>query len=138
MAPLPVDGAVHSRLRRAIMSSVFPHARKTAWFQVRARTEGQQMKVTGWLLFIGGSLLSVINSLMLIMQIVMWLTGGSSSWPPMGLSVFFGEKLNTGWAGFDMLFNARIPTVLMIIAALNGLLLAFLGMKTINNADETQ
>lgn len=107
-------------------------------FKIALEIEGQQMKMTGWLLFIGGSLLSVISFLMLIMQILMWLMGGSSSWPPMGLSIFFGGKLNTGWAGFDMIFNAQIPTVLMIIAASNSLLLAFLGMKAINNVDETQ
>jgi hypothetical protein len=37
-----------------------------------------------------------------------------------------------------MLFNANIPTVLMVIAALNGLLLAILGMKTIDKVDRTR
>jgi hypothetical protein len=51
------------------------------------------------------------------------------------LSVFWDTKLNTGWAGLDMLFNENIPTVLMVIAAFSGLLLAILGMKTIDKVN---
>ena len=96
------------------------------------------MKLFGWLLLVGGSLMSVANAFMLIMQVALWLTGHRSSWPPMGLSVYWGTKLNTGWAVLDMLFNANIPTVLMVIAALSGLLLAILGMKTIDKVDKTR
>jgi hypothetical protein len=78
------------------------------------------MKQFGWLLVIGGSLLVAMNLLMLVMQAELWLTGGSS-WPPMGLSVFWGEKFNTGWAGLDKLFNSHIPAGLIAIAALIGL-----------------
>ena len=56
----------------------------------------------------------------------------------MGLSVYWGGKLNTGWAGLDLLFNSQIPTVLMIVAGLIGLLLAILGMKAIDKVDKTQ
>ena len=94
------------------------------------------MKLLGWLLLIGGSLLSVMGFFMLVMQIALWLTGGSS-WPPMGLSVFWDVKLKTGWAGLDQLFNSHIPTGLIAIAALIGLGLAFLGMKTIEKIDRT-
>ena len=96
------------------------------------------MKLFGWLLLVGGSLLLVANAFMLIMQAALWLTGHRSSWPPMGLSAYWGAKLNTGWAVLDMPFNANIPTVLMVIAALSGLLLAILGMKTIDKVDRTR
>ena len=94
------------------------------------------MKLLGWLLLIGGSLLSVMGFFMLVMQIALWLTGGSS-WPPMGLSIFWDAKLNTGWAGLDRLFNSHIPTGLIAIAALIGLGLAILGMKTIDKVHRT-
>ena len=94
------------------------------------------MKLFGWLFLVGGSLVSVVSAFMLIMQIGIWLTDRRSSWPPMGLSIFWGAKLHTGWAGVDLLFNSQIPTVLMVIAALNALLLAILGMKTIDKYDK--
>ena len=93
------------------------------------------MKLFAWLLLIGGVLVSVTNAFMIIMQAALWLTGHRTSWPPMGLSVFWDTKLNTGWAGLDMLFNENIPTVLMVIAAFSGLLLAILGMKTIDKVN---
>jgi hypothetical protein len=96
------------------------------------------MKLLGWLLLIGGSVLSVTNAFMLVMQAALWLTGHRSSWPPMGLSVYWGAKLNTGWAALDIPFNTNIPTVLMVLAASSGLLLAILGMKIVDKIDRTR
>ena len=97
------------------------------------------MRLIGWFLFIGGSILSVMNCFMLIMQTELWLMGRSSSWPPMGLGAFFwGDKINTGWAGLDKLFNSHIPTGLIAFGVLIGLGLAILGMKTIDRLNRTR
>ena len=97
------------------------------------------MKLIGWFLFIGGSILSVMNCFMLSMQTELWLMGRSSSWPPMGLGIlFWGDKLNTGWACLDEVFNSHIPTALIAFAALIGLGLAILGMKTIDRLHGTR
>ena len=97
------------------------------------------MKLIGWFLFIGGSILSVLNCFMLIMQTELWLMSRSSSWPPMGLGVlFWGDKLNTGWARLDKVFNSHIPTALIAFAALIGLGLAILGMKIIERLNRTR
>ena len=61
-------------------------------------TKEKAMKLFGWLLLVGGSLLSVANAFMLIMQAALWLTGHRSSWPPMGLSVLLGRKAQY-WLG---------------------------------------
>jgi hypothetical protein len=92
------------------------------------------MKLLGLLLLIGGSLLSVMGFFLLVMQLALWFTGGSS-WPPIGLSIFWGTKLNTGWVGLDRLFNSPIPTGLIAIAGLFGL--AIVGMKTIDKDHPT-
>ena len=94
------------------------------------------MKLLGLLLLIGGSLLSVMGFFLLVMQVALWFTGGSS-WPPIGLSIFWGTKIDTGWAGLDKLFNSPIPTGLIAIAGVIGLGLAIVGMKTIDKDHRT-
>ena len=95
------------------------------------------MNLFGWILLIGGVVLSVMDLMMLAMQAAMWLTSSRPSWPPMGLSVFWGVTINTGWAGLDKLFNSHITTGLIAIATLIGIGLTILGMKIIERRQRT-
>ena len=89
------------------------------------------MNLFGWILVIGGSILSVMDFMMLVMQAALWITSSRPSWPPMGLGIFWGETFKTGWAGLDSVFNSHIPTGLIATAALIGLGLVILGIKMI-------